>query len=167
MQYQVQASTIIQQPMNQVWDKLRDLSKAHFYVPNLDSCEIITEQTSGVGASRIVRGTLQETVTQWHEGSGFVLRLHTRKGDGVPPLMSQATFEYHLSADNDHATRLTNTLSYTMKFGIFGRFLNLLIRPTMRTMQKQITLAQRLYYETGEKVSAAQIKALMQNQQEN
>ncbi|HSC76530.1 MAG TPA: SRPBCC family protein, partial [Pseudomonadales bacterium] len=50
------------------WEKLKDLSLAHNYVPGINKCVITTTQKTGVGASRRVSGpqqALDETVTEW------------------------------------------------------------------------------------------------------
>jgi len=36
------------------WEKMRDISKAHLYVPGLNNNKITTTQKEGVGASRRV-----------------------------------------------------------------------------------------------------------------
>ncbi|HNI38294.1 MAG TPA: SRPBCC family protein, partial [Pseudomonadales bacterium] len=54
-------------PAEQAWNKLKDLSLAHNYVPNIPKCTITTAQKEGVGASRRVSGpqqALDETVVE-------------------------------------------------------------------------------------------------------
>ena len=164
MKNKIAATTVAHLPIEQAWEKLSDLSKAHYYVPDLTASDITTEETTGVGASRIVRSSrppMIETVIEWNEGEGFLLRLHHDKGEGMPPLFSKATFRYSLSKESDSTTRLTNTLSYDMKYGPFGLLLGKLIEGTMHKMQKQVTVGQRLYYETGEKVKLEDVKAVI------
>jgi len=79
------------------WDILQDLSVPHLYVPGLVKTEITTEKIQGVGASRKVYQTetkgLDETVEEWNEGHGFLIRLH--QGDrGAPPPFSKGHFRY-------------------------------------------------------------------------
>lgn len=153
---QITATTVANISIEDAWTKLSDLSIAHFYVPDLTACDITTEQTTGVGASRIVKSNrppMIETVVEWNEGAGFLLRLHHDKGDGMPPLFSNATFRYAINEESATTTRLTNTLSYNLKFGIFGSMLGAMIKKTMQRMQEQVTVGQRLYYETGKKVA--------------
>jgi hypothetical protein len=47
------AEVTIAMPREQVWDKMRDLSRPHFYVPGVTGCEITTAQREGVGAQAI------------------------------------------------------------------------------------------------------------------
>jgi hypothetical protein len=169
MKNQITASTIANLPIEEAWVKLSDLGKAHYYVPDLTACEITTDQHIGVGASRIVRSSrppMIETVVEWNEGEGFLLRLHHDKGDGMPPLFSRATFRYSLNKESATTTRLTNTLSYDMKWGIIGNLLGAMIQKTMQKMQKQVTYGQRLYYETGEKVELEKIINLIRSERE-
>ncbi|MBM3594894.1 MAG: hypothetical protein FJX31_03660, partial [Alphaproteobacteria bacterium] len=70
----------IHMPREQVWEKLRDLSLAHNYVPGVTAVRIDTTQREGVGTSRTVTikngSQLQETVEEWTDGHGFLIRLH-------------------------------------------------------------------------------------------
>ena len=81
------ADFVVSLSPSEVWAKLRDLSLAHDYVPGVDAVEILTTQQEGVGASRRIfqdnGQTLDETVVEWEEGRGFVIRLHV--GDQGPP----------------------------------------------------------------------------------
>jgi len=162
--HDITASTITELPLDEVWAKLSDLGKAHFYVPDITGTQITTEQKTGVGTSRIVTGNrapLIETVTVWNERAGFTLRLHHDKGDGVPPLFKHATFEYAIKSETESTTRLTNTMCITPKGGVLGDLFAKLIRKPMLTMQNQITYGQRLFYESGERPSKAAVRALM------
>jgi hypothetical protein len=134
------------------WDILRDLSKAHYYVPGLVNTEITTEKTTGVGASRMVyqsetRG-IDETVEEWNEGHGFLIRLH--KGDkGAPAPFSKGQFRYAIEDEGD-GTQLTCSLIYTMRWGILGVVLDkLLLNFIMRRIIADVTLSMRFFYETG------------------
>ena len=153
---QVTATAIADISLDQAWQKLSDLSQAHMYVPDLNDTKITTESKQGVGTSRIVygkQGPLIETVIEWNEGSGFLLKLHTDNGDEVPPIFSQARFEYKISKESEQQTRLENTMYFEMKWGVIGKLLAKLIVPTVQKMHDQIVVGQKLYYETGEKAN--------------
>ena len=83
----------------QAWEYLRDLSKAHYYVPGVEKTRIDTQQTEGVGTSRTVfmknMKPLEETVIEWNDGHGFVLNLH-RNGQAMEPF-EKAEFVYAVS----------------------------------------------------------------------
>ena len=162
----VSSTSIANIDVGTAWQKLSDLSKAHFYVPDLTGTEITTEQKTGVGTSRYVysnRAPLIETVTTWEEGKGFTLKLHHDKGDGVPPLFKTGRFHYAIQAEGDNQTRLTNTMEVEMKFGLLGKLLGKLIGKTMQQMQDQITVGQKLFYETGKKAKRDEVIAILKS----
>ena len=169
--HKVSATTVANIDIENAWQKLSDLSKAHFYVPDLTDTTITTQQSTGVGTSRIVysqRPPLIETVIEWNEGTGFALRLHhqDKQGndiDGVPPMFAQAKFNYSISAESDSTTRLTNSMEFDMKWGIVGGALAKLITKPMQQMQEQIVVGQRLFYETGAKPSKEDVITLIKN----
>ena len=162
--YKVSATTVANIDIASAWQKLSDLSQAHLYVPDLTGTEITTDTKTGVGTSRRVysqRSPLIETVVEWNEGSGFILKLQNDKGDGVPPMFSRASFSYELSAESDTTTRLSNSMAFDMKWGALGNLLAKLIIKPMQQMQDQIVYGQRLYYETGEQAQKAKVIALI------
>ena len=81
-------SVVIEMPRAAAWSRLRDLTLAHNYVPGLVKTEVTTALREGVGASRRVYQTqarwIDETVTEWADGQGFLIRLH-RGDQGAPP----------------------------------------------------------------------------------
>ena len=87
MTRKVSSQIALEMPREQAWEKLRDLSLAHNYVPGIVRTAIVSEQAEGVGASRYVyrnaKSYIQETVEEWSEGDGFLIRLH--RGDKPAP----------------------------------------------------------------------------------
>ncbi len=153
----------VEMPREKAWEILRDFSLAHNYVPGLVKSEINTEQTAGVGASRKVyqsetRG-IDETIIEWNEGYGFLIRLH--KGDqGAPPPFTEGHFRYAIEDDGD-ATKLTNSLIYTLRWGALGAFLDrLFLNRIMTGVIRDVTLSMKQYYETGQGASKADLKRL-------
>jgi hypothetical protein len=148
----VSCTLYMKMPREKAWNILRDLSKPHFYVPGLVKTEITTEKTTGVGASRKVYQTqtkgIDETVVEWNEGHGFLIRLH--QGDrGAPPPFSEGHFRYAIE-DQGEGTQLTCSLIYTMRWGILGVLLDkLLLNIIMRRVIADVTLSMRFFYETG------------------
>ncbi|MEP5766494.1 MAG: SRPBCC family protein [Halieaceae bacterium] len=144
------------------WQRLRDLSVPDHYVQGLSSVEFTTAAQAGLGASRrVVQGkslVLDETVTEWREGEGFTLRLHRGERGPIPPLR-QHFFDYGL-VEKDDRVFLHNRMRYEVGLGWLGRLLDvLLIRRVMQKQLRDVTLAQKLYYESGEPVTAAQLKS--------
>lgn len=146
-------------PREKAWDILQDLSQAHNYVPGIIDTKITTERTHGVGASRNVYQSkskfLQETVIEWNEGEGFVIRLHKGEKDSPFP---NAKFTYNLAEQGDK-TLLTTTMSYDMPLGALGRwFDNILLNRIITGVIRDVAYSMKHYYETGRATSKADLK---------
>lgn len=144
------------------WERLRDLSCPDMYVQGLTAVEITTEQRQGVGASRrVTQGKsfkLDETVTEWQQGKGFTLRLHRGEKTSIP-LLTAHFFDYGLR-ENEGRVFLHNQMRYQVGLGLFGALLDkLLLRRVMRSQLRDVTLAQKIYYETGQRVTADILKS--------
>ncbi len=153
----------LEMPREKAWETLRDFSLAHNYVPGLVKSEVTTAQKEGVGASRKVYQTqtkgIDETIVEWDEGHGFMIRLHL--GDkGAPPPFTEGHFRYLIEDDGD-GTKLTNSLIYTLRWGAVGAALDaLLLNKIMRGVIRDVTLSMKQYYETGKGASKADLKRL-------
>lgn len=130
------------------WAKLRDLSLAPHYVPGLTGCQFHPGATQGIGASRQVlrKGAqyLDESVVQWQEGTGFVLRLH-KGGNDSPFPFRQARFSYALQAEGN-ATLITLQMSYSLRG---GRLFEKLLAKAFNKVVQQIAENLKAFYETG------------------
>lgn len=161
-QQQVAAQVIVEQSLAECWERLRDLSLAHHYVPGLTATEIVSEQRAGPGAHRrVFSGSkyLEESVTEWHEGQGFVIRLH-RGGRPMAPFR-EAEFEYALASAGPRQTRVQVCMRISMPWGALGRQLaRLLILPVMRRQLVQVAAGMKHFYETGEPATGADRKRL-------
>jgi hypothetical protein len=149
----------------EAWEKLRDLSLADQYVPGLTGLEITTEKTAGEGASRRVyqgdKLVLDETVVAWREGEGFTLRLHRGEKGPVPP-MTEAFFDYGLRVSGDRVY-LHNRMRYRLGLGPLGKLLQkLALGKFVAGAVRDSTVAQKLFYESGEKVSKEALAAAKQ-----
>ena len=158
---EVNATVVIDIPRQQAWEKLQDLSLAANYVPGLVKVELSTEQTTGVGASRRVYQSggryIEETVEEWHEGEGFLIRLH--KGDKPAVPFKRAWFRYHLEDQDAMHTVFTATMIYELPWGGFGRFLNTVaLKRIMKNVIGDVATAMKLYYESGEPTTPERLK---------
>lgn len=148
-------------PRTRAWELLQDLGLAHLYVPGIVKTEITTAAKKGVGASRRVyqseKSGIDETVVEWNEGYGFLIRLH--RGAGGPPFpFAEAHFRYAIADDGD-ATRLTTSLRYTMLGGAIGRFFDRwLLRPIIDRTIRDVALSQKCFYENGPPVTRRHLK---------
>lgn len=157
----VRAKIVIDVPPSTAWGKLSDISLAHNYVPGIKKTRIVSDQAQGVGTSRYVyrseKSFIQETVEEWQEGEGFLIRLH--RGDKPAPPFRDAWFRYALSAYGDRQTELTVQLTYEMPWGRFGRWLGKRVAGFVQSTIADVALSMKLYYETGQPTSSAALKA--------
>ena len=148
----------VELPRAKVWDGLRNLTRAPFYVPGLTGVEIRTEAREGVGASRRVfmaKGQpMDETVESWDDGFEFVIRLHI--GDKPPAPFKQAWFDYRIADGPNGTTIFRPSLRYMMPWGAIGALLNaLLVRNFALGNVRKVAENFKRYYETGETTNPA------------
>ena len=161
MTRKVTAQVVLDMPRGQAWNRLRDISLAHNYVPGIIKTEIVSEQAEGVGASRYVyrnaKTYIQETVVEWSEGRGFLIRLH--KGDKPAPPFRNASFRYELADQGQGQTLFTASLEYELPWGALGAWLEKRMEKVVQATVRDITAAMKLYYETGQPTTAAALKS--------
>ncbi len=138
-------------PLEQAWHNLKDFSQPHNYVPGIVRTEIVSKVKSGVGAHR--RGYeedgdfIEETVIEWSEGQGFVIKLHQGEEPMAP--FKRAEFWYQLAQQGEN-TRVELSLSVEMPWGSFGETLgDWFILPVMEDRLVQVAAGMKHYYETG------------------
>lgn len=160
MTREVTSQVVIELPRTQAWEKLRDLSRAQDYVPGIVKTAIVSDRTEGVGASRYVyrnaKSYIQETVVEWNEGHGFVIRLH--KGDKPAPPFRNAWFRYELADHGQANTLFTASLEYEMPWGAVGAWLEKKLEKIVAATVSDVASAMKLYYETGEPTTAKALK---------
>jgi hypothetical protein len=161
MSREVCAQAVINLPLDKTWEKLRDISQAHNYVPGIVKTEIVSEQNEGIGASRYVyrsaKSYIQETVEEWDEGRGFLIRLH--KGDKPAPPFRNAWFRYQLTEQGPEQTLFSASLTFELPWGKLGAWLENKMAGVVQNIVSDVALAMKLYYETGEPVTAAALRA--------
>ena len=161
MTREVSSSIVIDLPREQAWERLRDISTAHRYVPGIVDTRIVTDRSEGVGASRYVyrnqRSWIQETVEEWHPGEGFLIRLH--RGDKPAPPFRASWFRYHFADAEPGATRFTATLIYELPWGALGAWLEKRMEKVVQATIDDVATAMKLYYESGQPTTAAALKA--------
>ncbi len=161
MRQEVSTAILIDVPINEAWARLRDISLAHHYVPGIVKTVVVSQQTTGIGASRYVyrnaTSYIQETVEEWHEGTGFLIRLH--KGDKPAAPFRKASFRYSLAEHGEKQTRFTASLTYDMPWGRLGGWLGAKMAKVVQATIADVALSMKLYYETGVPTTAATLKA--------
>lgn len=155
------AEVVIDLPPAEAWQKLSDISLAHNYVPGIVRTTIVSDAKQGIGASRYVyrseKSYIQETVEEWQEGQGFLIRLH--RGEKPAPPFREAWFRYALSKQGPGQTLLTVQLIYEMPWGRFGRWLGARMAGFVQSTIADVALSMKLYYETGNPTTPAALKA--------
>ncbi|MBD2858972.1 SRPBCC family protein [Spongiibacter sp. KMU-158] len=164
MKHEATSRVVINISRDLAWNKLKDLSVPHHYVPGVKDCKITTEKQSGLGASRRVFQAggrwLDETVTEWNEGVGLVLRLH-KDTKGAPFPFSKASFRYRIEDAGHGKTALTTSLMFDLRMGAFGRFMyQRFLYKFIRGMVRDIALSQKHFYETESPVTASDLPEL-------
>ncbi len=152
---EVTVSIPLEMPRGQAWQLLQDFSLAHNYVPGLEKTEIVSTQKNGIGAHREVHNVdgsfIEETIIEWDQGYGFVIRLH--KGEQVMPPMKLAQFRYQLDDEADNRSRMTLTMSIKMPMGYVGLKLHQwFIQSIIRDNLVAVAAGIKLYYESGQAV---------------
>ena len=152
LQHSATAEVIINLPREQVWERLRDLSKAHYYVPRLTNTTINTDLKEGVGTSRTVfakgMAPMDETVIEWNEGFGFKIRLH--RGERAAAPFKAAIFVYAIEDAGDGNTRFKPAIHYTLPGGpLVNAIGSRLLGGVMRSNVEQVAQKLKQYYETG------------------
>lgn len=138
-------------PADAAWNILRDISVAHEYVPGVTKVEVTTSNREGIGASRrIYQGEgddgFDETVLQWEDGRGFLLRLH----DGEEPAqfpMGEAYFRYAIEAEGKDRCKVNLSLSYEMRGGWLGKVLQQLVGGFVQSRIDETAKSLETYYE--------------------
>ena len=159
---EVSYSILINLPKQQVWEKMRDLTQAHNYVPGVARTVMHTQQLEGVGASRVVHANggkllLDETVHEWTEGDGFVLRLH-RGDDRAMPIFNEMYFRYAIE-DAEGATLFKPAMIVKPR-GLLGKLMFKLARSKMQQSVADVGIALKEYYESDKPVTSARMREL-------
>ncbi|WP_062260280.1 SRPBCC family protein [Endozoicomonas arenosclerae] len=151
----VSSTQVIDLPVEQSWEKMSNLAVSHHYVPDVIDTRMLTDQTQGVGASRRVFKSedqyVDETVVEWNEGKGFVIKLHNETFF-LP--FKEGRFRYQITDVGSQQTEFTGTMSFEPPMGLLGDWLfrNVMAAPISKTVE-QTVLGLRYYYETGQPVS--------------
>ena len=161
MTQEANAQVIIDLPRTEVWQKLRDISLAHNYVPGIVKTEIVSEEKEGVGASRLVyrnkRNYIQETVEEWDQGCGFLIRLH--RGQKPAPPFRNAWFRYRLDDEGSGRTRLSVCLTFELPWGAAGAWLEKKMLKFVTTTITDAAMSMKLYYETDRPTTPGALSA--------
>ena len=153
----LQSQSLIHQPVADVWQQLSNLSQVQHYVPFVNGSNITTNQKTGEGVQRIVwlenQRTVQEQVTEWDDGQGYVLRLNDVSF--FLPFHDMET-RYHIDPDDEQGlqTDLAITLTVRPRFGLLGQWLlTPWITPRLQQQLDELADGMKYFLETGLSVS--------------
>jgi len=150
------ANFAVQLPASAVWERLQNLRLAEHYVPGVEGLAMLTDADRGVGASRRIFQdggvTLDETVVEWEEGAGFVIRLHQGQG-GPPPPFRNARFRYWIESSDESGTELSLTMLYQPSAGLLGEWLDsAFFNEEMNRRMESLASSMKAYYESSARV---------------
>ena len=153
---EARAEFVVELPHADVWRRLQNLRLAHHYVPGVNGVEILSDSDRGVGASRRVfqegGGSLDETVVEWAEERGFVIRLH-RGEEGPPAPFERARFRYWIEEGGTERCRLSLTIFYQPLGGRAGEWLDGgLLNSEMNRRMEDLAGSMKRYYEMNDSV---------------
>ena len=152
----VQNQIMIDLPIASSWEKVRDISLANNYIPNVNKIEIVTEKKEGVGACRkayLDKGNkvVDETVIAWNDGTGFTLKLDI-EGKRVLPWFNEFYFRYHIE-EADHKTYFKPAILYQPRINFMVRFQKKIFNCILSKELKVICASMKYYYETNQPTS--------------
>ena len=123
--YSAATKIVMNASQKQAWQVLQDFSSVHTWAPAVSDSYQIGKEQKGVGHGRHCDidgfGGIDEIITQWNEGKGFEY--------SVTPLgpLAASSSQWKLVKMGETHTRLEVTLSYNLRFGIFGKLLHALV----------------------------------------
>jgi ribosome-associated toxin RatA of RatAB toxin-antitoxin module len=127
----------IKAPLTKIWSILADLEALGKYDPTISACTALTGVKSGIGARRKVlmkdgKNWFEEKVTEWQPNESLTYTL-TDCSFPITGLAHRYTF-----LESNNATTVIQAMEYTVKFGLLGSLLDVLMikRQTSEGIQK-------------------------------
>lgn len=141
-------------PLSSAWERMRDLSIAHHYVPGASATEIRTREKTGLGTVRRVHGSagrwVDETVMQWSEGEGFLLCVHRSHLGRLPPPIESVWFRYAVKkSELKDRCYVRLVFYYQLRGGVFVAVFRPLLHAMFRANLDRILRRLKMYYEIG------------------
>lgn len=140
------ASVCIEAPSEIVWARLAKLEDIQLWSGSVLQARCDGPLSQGVGAKRTcdLKGniTIREHWVEWDEGCSFKY-----EGFGIP-LMKRASNKWSVLPHGEKSL-LTSEAELEMKWGAFGRILELLMGPVMRRMAPRTLAPFKYLVENG------------------
>lgn len=137
----IEKTTYIDQHPEAVWAVLADFGGVANWAPRMKHSRVTNGQNGGVGTRRVMRHVwgfrIEETVTDWEEGSGFTFRL-----DRAPPPLREVVETWRIESAAG-GTRVCTRVTYRAGWAAIGRiadacFIRFLVAREMTTSLRSL-----------------------------
>ena len=141
----------INAPSPKIWAVLSDFSNIQMFHPNVQDVDQLSEADRGLGAARRCNfysgGSAVETITAWDDERQFFTCTVT---EIAAPLLD-ITSGMRVEKIDSHRSKVHIEMTYTPKWGIFGKILNVLVLHfALQSTFKKVLKGLELHVETGE-----------------
>ena len=152
MGHRVQKTQPVNAAIAPTWAAISEMGAVEHWHPNVARAEVLTDNSSGVGASRRVEfqdgNSVIETVIEQADGSYTTMKM----ADSAPLHNAVVTIRAEPGADGQ--TDVTFTIDYEVKYGPVGWLLHQLVMKRMFGKVFGVALdGLRHHLETGERVA--------------
>ncbi len=146
------ASIIIKSSQTVAWDVLKDFSDVYTWAPGVKTSYALGDKSHEVGAGRycdlVDFGSIEEYITHWDEGTGFVY--------DVTPLgpLKNGLSSWWLSPKGPHGVQLNVVLGFDLRYGLLGRLLyRLIMKNKLKSSLNETLQSFKHRCENGECIS--------------
>ena len=141
----------INAPSSKIWAVLSDFSNIQKFHPNVQDVDQLSEADRGLGAARRCNfysgGSAVEKITAWDDE----LQSFTCTVTELAAPLLDVTAGMRVEKIDSHRSKVHIEMSYTPKWGILGKLLDVLVlRFAMQSTFKKVLKGLELHVETGE-----------------
>ncbi len=142
---------IINAPSSKIWAAVSDFSNIQMFHPNVKDVDQLSEADRGLGAARRCNfyrgGSAVEKIIEWDDERQFFTCTVTEL---AAPLLD-VTAGMGVEKIDSHRSKVHIEMTYTPKWGFFGKILNVLVlRFALQSTFKKVLRGLELHVETGE-----------------
>ena len=151
VQHVLTYSTLVDAPTEEVWAAIGDFGNVAKVNPNVSNSYLTSDATDGVGATRhcdlsLYGASVEERITEWVDGEKLAIDVYD---SNRLPIIEDSTAMMRVDAVGEK-TRLTSSLSYSVKYGPVGAVMNrLMLRGQFATAMKRFLAGIKHHVETG------------------
>ena len=147
----ISASILINVPKSKVWNVVKYPANIYQFHPLIKKSAMTTKALSGDNSKRICElkpaGKMLELISNWKEGEAYSTEVIG--GKMLPPYKFMRG-HLELTTTSDNTCKATFTFSYQLKFGLFGKVMDLLmIRPQFKKAPGKYVLGLKAFVENG------------------